>query len=202
MWAKRVKLYRQKSGMPQEQLAEMFGVDVRSVRRWEAGTAMPSLAVRKKLLSAPVPAMASASVAGFAEIIRSSPKFTALLSDRHEIIAASASYEARMLRVHGPDWRDVPHLDRIKSPVQEIITATCDAHGGLDKMMRNGLSSLTHDFTFERDGRMVSMRFTSARLFVNHTDSVLIHASFGTDINDVRPDEPQITYLDEIMSSS
>jgi transcriptional regulator with XRE-family HTH domain len=202
MWSERIKLYRQKTGMPQEQLAEMFGVDVRSVRRWEAGTAMPSLAVRKKLLSAPVPAMASASVSGFAEIIRTSNKFTALLSDQHEIIAASASYEGRMLRVHGPDWRDVPHLDRIKSPVQDIITATCDTHGGLEKMMRNGLSSLTHDFTFERDGRTVSMRFTSARLFVNHKDSVLIHTSFGTNINDVRPDEPQITYLDEIMSSS
>lgn len=199
MWAARVRAYRNRTGLSQERLAEMFGVDVRTVRRWEAGATRPTASVRKRLEIAPVPIMQNPSVTGFAQIVRAATGFVSLLDENHALLAWSESFRTRMERANGPGWREMSHLERIKSPAQEIITATCEKHGGLDKMMRAGLSALTHDFQYEYHGKPISMRFTSARLFVNSTESVLLHTSFGIAPDQAQPGDPLITYFDEIV---
>jgi transcriptional regulator with XRE-family HTH domain len=199
-WSERIRNYRRNSRLSQEALAELFGVDVRSVRRWEAGTSRPRDDVRAKLLRAPVPAVAQTTIDGLARIISTSSEFTVLLDDKFQVIASSASYDARMTRVHGPDWRGVPLLDRFYKPVAEVIDTSVTRHGGLQKMMRNGLSAMTHDFVMDRDGVEVTFRFTGARLFINASESVLINTSFGVEKSDIAYTEPLITYLDEIMT--
>jgi transcriptional regulator with XRE-family HTH domain len=199
-WSDRVRNYRLRSKLSQEALADLFGVDPRSVRRWEAGDSRPRDDVRAKLLRAPVPAVAQTTIDGLARIIASSSEFTVLLDDKYQVITSSPSYNARMTRVHGSDWRSVPLLDRFYKPVAEVIDASVTRHGGLQKMMQNGLSAMTHDFVMNRDGAEVTFRFTGARLFVSATDSVMIHTSFGVEKADIAFTEPLMTYLDEIMA--
>jgi transcriptional regulator with XRE-family HTH domain len=199
-WAQRVRSYRSKSQLTQEALADLFGVDVRSVRRWEAGSARPSAAVRSKLVRAPVQPIAVTSLAGFSSMIETSSAFSVLLDYDHNVITCSPSYEARMQRVLGPDWRSVPMFERFYRPISEQVQAACDRHGGLDRMMRQGLSSMTHDFVLQRNGAERAFRFTSARLFINAQESVSIHTSFGIDKSAASFTDPLITYLEEIRS--
>jgi transcriptional regulator with XRE-family HTH domain len=197
-WSDRIRGYRQRSGLTQEKLAEMFGVDARSVRRWEAGHSRPSEEVRTRLMRAPVPAMVRPDIAGFASVIRSSSAFTVLLDDNQDVIASSPSYNARMSRVHGPDWTALPQFERLYRPIADVIEDQCNQRGGLKKLMREGLSALTHDFLIERDGIEKALRFTSARLFVTPTESVHIHASFGIDRASAIHTRSLMTFLDEI----
>ncbi len=62
-WSQRVRNYRQRAGLTQEALAEMFAVEARTVRRWESGASRPPENVRAKLQRTPVPVVPKPALA-------------------------------------------------------------------------------------------------------------------------------------------
>jgi DNA-binding XRE family transcriptional regulator len=77
-WSQRVRQYRNRSGLTQAALAEMFGVEERTVRRWAGGVSRPPADVRVELQLAPVPAIPVPTSRSLKEFVRSSKEMMSL----------------------------------------------------------------------------------------------------------------------------
>jgi transcriptional regulator with XRE-family HTH domain len=198
-WAERILAYRKRSKISQEKAAQLFGVDVRTIRRWEAGKAAPTILVQAKLSATPVPLIKNPTYQGLVQLVETSPNF-ALLFDRDLIVLAnSPSHKEHMLKqygvdVVGSDWRRYcPAL------FQDII----DKHGGRHRMLADGFSSLSADFFRPAGERGGSISYsgrgthTSLRILPDTVIDLSVSVALPPEqvTNSVR-----VTYLDEIIT--
>jgi transcriptional regulator with XRE-family HTH domain len=200
-WAQRVRDYRAKSGLTQEALAALFGVDPRSVRRWEAGDVRPALVVRNRLLRSPVAIVKHPTTEAIAQLIAASSGFSCLLTTSRAVIASSPAYERRMIKAHGDGWQDLPFLTRLSPEIAATVEPCLTREGGMDAMLKRGLTAMTHDFLLPRHMGDTALRFTASRLFIDPCDSVLILTSYGVQKQQLTFQEPALTYIDEIVAT-
>jgi transcriptional regulator with XRE-family HTH domain len=204
-WGARIRSYRSRSGLTQEALAEAFGVEPRTIRRWEADASRPPDHVRKKLRMSPVMVMQRISLEGLRATVAMSPLNTVLMDDKYDVIDASPTYTGFMIRAHGPDWTKLNYLKQMPGYIAEQLHDTYAAAGGLQNILASGYSSVLNDFVFTDTMRAngkptVAMRGNGTRIFLGDGQCVFINTSHPISLDQVMFRKPQFTFLDEIMS--
>ena len=199
-WALRIRNYRERSGLTQDALAEMFLVDSRTVRRWEAGKTRPPLDVRRRLGRTHVPIIQTPVGSVLRDLVERSADGITLLDDDLKVLAQSARDIRWTVKHYGRDLRGEVFMPYLPSFFEELAAP----FGGWHGTVRAGLASLTCDFRMpvadagnaaDYSGRL---QYTVLRL----ADGVRVHLCVASKLQS--PDilhPPQLTFVDEIMSS-
>lgn len=102
-WSQRVRYYRARAGLTQEALAELFGVEPRTVRRWESGASRPPEDVRAKLQRAPVPVIPRAKMSSLKDFVSGAKGMISLYTPTLEVVAGSSVSTALFRTLYGGD---------------------------------------------------------------------------------------------------
>jgi transcriptional regulator with XRE-family HTH domain len=144
MWANWTKAFRVKHQLTQEGVADMLGVDPRTVRRWEAGQ-QPTKEARGRLESLIAPSPAHLMGDFLPVLLETSPDYIMLLDPEFKVLATSASHRRFMTAHHGIadvvglSWRRfVPHT----------YNDWIDSNGGTAGMLRNGFVSRRNPYSY------------------------------------------------------
>ncbi len=144
-WGLRIRSYRERAGLTQVQLADLFGVDDRTVRRWEAGVSRPPRSVREQLGRTPVPRILRPDIQSIATLVRQSSLGIMLLDSQLVVLAASA----RDIAWHQRHYCRDPTGSSFEPFIQQTPRTLLESAGGWRKAVASGLSSLTGDFQME-----------------------------------------------------
>jgi transcriptional regulator with XRE-family HTH domain len=198
-WSERIRGYRSRSGLTQEALADLFNVEPRTIRRWEAGASRPPLDIRQRLMRTRVPLIERADTSTLLRLVEMSTEGIMLLDDDLTILAMSPRERAWFMRQYGRDgintsWE--PHMP-------SFFHALLEEHGGWRALLQGGLSSLTSDFRMPRGDtgnaadHVGRAQYTILRL----ADGTRIHTSLSSTLPPDSPlQPPKLTFLDEIMA--
>ena len=129
--AMRVRVFRRENGLTQEHAATLFDVDVRSIRRWEAGASLPA-EVQARIRADN--RLTERMVEGAIAIVRHSVGMMVLLDDELVVIENSSPHKQRMgelfgIDIVGHDWH------RYMTP--ETLN-WLRAHGGVEGVRARG----------------------------------------------------------------
>jgi transcriptional regulator with XRE-family HTH domain len=196
-WSQRVRQYRNRSGLTQAALAEMFGVEERTVRRWEAGTSRPPADVRVKLQLAPVPAIPVPISRSLKEFVRSSKEMMSIYTPELKVIAASPPGAAQFAAMFGCEFDGVRLFDFLGNDMRQLITN----HGGWDRMVKNGLSSIAASIVVEKgtSGLAYDVPVQIAYTVLTMTDGERVHIGYTTMLREPAPFKPKITFGEELF---
>jgi hypothetical protein len=193
-WAERVRRYRANARLSQAGLAELFGVDARTVQRWEAGSTAPPKDIQVVLWRAPVPAIMSASVVGLAELVRSSTEIAFLFDASDRVIASSGSHTGMFRKLNGVDPVGVNWYDYVPDQFKDEVSR----QGGRENIYRRGYRTLTGDM---RSGSGVCWRVHQSLLVLDAGERVELCFSRRIDPSAFVGGRTVYVYADEIMSS-
>jgi transcriptional regulator with XRE-family HTH domain len=193
-WATRIRSWRKRSGLTQEAVADLFLVDVRTIRRWEKGTSQPPLDVRERLHRTCVPLIQRPEVSALAKVVSTSAIGTMLLDDKLTVVAMS---ERERLFWQAQTGQDL--LGKSWEPyIPKFFLELLDQHGGWRAAIKAGASSLTGDCRVPLpDGQVFTGRiqYTILRM----SDGTLIHNYLGQSLPESAVLEaPRVTFIDEI----
>ena len=198
-WHLRIRSYRLRSGLTQEQLADVFMVADRTVRRWENGQSQPPQHVRERLLRTHVPLIHRPEVAALRAMTETSSLGTMLMDEKLNIIAMSAREQQFWLRQYGQDLRG-QNWEPFSPPFFRTVFET---HGGWRSAIKSGASSLTCDFSIPMPGNDATglysgrVQYTILRM----SDGTHIHNYVATTLPAGAAQQPaRLTFIDEIES--
>jgi transcriptional regulator with XRE-family HTH domain len=136
MWSKRVRTYRQGSGLTQEQFAERCGVEPRTVQRWEAGKTTPPQCIQSMLTTGNRDVSLTPGASVIRSVVEASSDSAMLLDAKLNVLAASMHQRNWMRDTYGCDMLGV-HWPRYMSPFSRDLL---DKQGGLDRLVKGGLA--------------------------------------------------------------
>lgn len=196
-WSKRVRQYRSRSGLTQAALAEMFGVEERTVRRWESGVSRPPAEVRVKLQMTPVPVIPVPTSHGLKNFVRSHKEMVSLFTPQLKVIASSAPIAAQFAAMFGRELDGVQLFKFLGNDMSELIAA----HGGWDRMVKNGLSSIAGSMVIDKgtSGLAFDVPVRIAYTVLTMEDGERIHIGYTTMLNEAEPFRPRITFGEELF---
>lgn len=195
-WSQRVRQYRSRSGLTQAALAEMFGVEERTVRRWESGISRPPADVRVKLQLAPVPFIPKATSRGLKDFVRSHKEMVSLYTPQLKAIAASPQANAGFVAMFGREFEGVRLIDYLGQDMRQLI----DNHGGWDRMIANGLSSIATSMVVDKgtNGLAVDVPVKIAYTVLTMENGERIHIGYTTMLREAEPFKPKVTFGEEL----
>jgi DNA-binding XRE family transcriptional regulator len=198
-WSLRIRSYRSRSGLTQEALADLFDVEPRTIRRWEAGTYRPPLEIRRRLMRTRVPLVARADTSTLLRLVERSSEGIMLLDDDLTILAMSPRERTWFMRQYGRDGINTSWEPCMPTFFRSLL----EAQGGWRTLRHCGLSSLTSDFQMPRGDtgnaadHIGRVQYTILRL----ADGTRIHTSLSSTLPPGSPLQPaKLTFLDEIMA--
>jgi transcriptional regulator with XRE-family HTH domain len=197
-WAERIKNYRLRSKLTQEQLAELFMVEPRTISRWETGASQPPDSVRLKLRRTHVPLL-STPTGKAVEALVSDHGGAAMMYDMNLIVLAVSKQQRK--------WANLQYgFD----PIGQCWHAYMGDHflhmlakeGGYYQVVKRGLSSVTTDFQLKEGERGAKASYAGR---LNHTiirldDGQQVHLSIVTPLGMAVHTNPLMTFIDEIMA--
>jgi transcriptional regulator with XRE-family HTH domain len=198
-WAERVRKYRRRAGLTQEQLADLFLVEPRTIRRWEAGQTRPPLEVRQRLHRNAVPVLQRPEVAALTSLVTSSGEGMMLLDERLNVLAASARDRAWFQSQIGRDPVGLSLEPFLPVAIRDLL----GQYGGWEKAVQAGLASFATDFAMQRREIGNSSDFVGR---MQHTilrmgDGVRLHLSRSRTLEASQAlSAPELTFVDEIMT--
>lgn len=199
LWEGRTRVYRRRSGLSQEGLAELFGVTLRTVQRWEAGDSRPPLRIRNILTRNPVPPINAFSAQGLLALVATSPQHALLLNKDYRMIAISPALSAQ----YGMQFGKSLLGEDFKRYMPAMMRDAIEAAGGLTFIHDNGFATASSDFIREVGDAGATQRFagratqTALRIGREYYELSL---SFPIRVEDAKPTF-DIAYVDEIMQS-
>ncbi len=196
MWHVWVRAYRERNELTQEAASVMLGVDVRTIRRWEAGAAQPTATARKRLSQVLVPSPAHELGAQLKTLLEMSSDFIMLFDQDLHVVAQSTSHALHMHRQYGmasmvgQDWRRY---------MPAAFDATVADMGGPRGMIKNGFVSIRASFVRqagEKGGAVTSGGLSDHSLL--RLDGGVAHISITKSLHpdDVAPEPAVITFLE------
>jgi transcriptional regulator with XRE-family HTH domain len=200
-WSKRVRNYRRGSNLTQEQLATIFGVETRTVQRWEAGASRPTDRIQRELVRAPVPPIVWPTVRGLMSLVETSSEYVLLLDEKLRVLANSKSHKIRMMSQFGTDV--VGHEWTKYMP--QVFADMIEREGGRDAIYRRGYSSLTADYhrqINESSGNKFEAWGRAAQSVLRLDGGIRIELCMARDIpkEEYILGNPVITYIDDILA--
>ncbi|MGX5667968.1 helix-turn-helix domain-containing protein [Rhizobium daejeonense] len=131
--AARIKAFRKFSGLTQADLADQWGVSVRTLSRWERGEGRPAEWMRRELARS-VPPLEWPTAPAFKAMVENYPR-PALLWDSNLKVLASEKHHFRWaaragVELIGTDWHK--HLS-------EWVRDMLSDNGGFSSLIRNGM---------------------------------------------------------------
>jgi transcriptional regulator with XRE-family HTH domain len=197
-WAERIRNYRVRSKLTQEQLAELFMVEPRTISRWETGVSQPPESVRLKLRRTHVPLL-STPTGKAVESLVTDHRGSAMMYDMNLIVLAVSEQQRKWVQLQydmdpiGQSWH---------AYMGDHFLAMLAKEGGYHKVIKRGLSSVTTDFNL-REGERGSKANYAGRL--NHTiirldDGQQVHLSIVTPLGMAVHTNPLMTFIDEVMA--
>jgi transcriptional regulator with XRE-family HTH domain len=199
-WDIRIRNYRQRSGLTQEALADLFMVDARTIRRWEAGQTLPPLEVRRKLQRTRVPIINRPEAAVFKQLVATSTEGIMLLDDELTILAMSD----RELQWFQSQYGFDPRGRSWEPYIPHFFIPLLDRYGGWRATTRAGLSSITSDFRRHppETGRADVHNARAQYTILHMADGMRIHIAVSSTLPDTAElHPPKMTFIDEIMST-
>lgn len=195
-WSQRVRQYRGRSGLTQAALAEMFGVEERTVRRWEGGTSRPPAEVRIKLQMAPVPSLPRPTLRGLIDFVRAQKEMMSLYTPQLRVIAVSPPAAAQFAAMFGRDFNGVQLLDFLGSDMRQLISD----HGGWERMVKNGLSSIACSMVVEQgtNGLAFDAPVQIAYTVLTMEDGERVHIGYTTMLREPQLFKPKVTFGAEL----
>ena len=195
-WSQRVRQYRSRSGLTQAALAEMFGVEERTVRRWESGISRPPADVRIKLQMAPVPPMPLPTSRGLKDFVRSHKEMMSLYTPQLKVIAVSPPAAAQFAAMFGREFDGVQLFDYLGSDMKQLITN----HGGWDTMVNNGLSSIAASMVVDKgtSGLAYDVPVQIAYTVLTMEGGERVHIGYTTMLREPEPFKPKVTFGEEL----
>jgi transcriptional regulator with XRE-family HTH domain len=195
-WSQRVRYYRTRAGLTQEALAELFGVEPRTVRRWESGASRPPEDVRAKLQRAPVPVIPRATLGSLKDFVNGAKGIVSLYTPTLEVVAGSPMSTNLFRTLYGCDPIGVNILPYLGEDMQGIFAD----HGGIDRMNRNGLSSITADMHIDKgnNGAAVSATMRSAITVLTLEDGHKVQIAYVSMVDGKSNAAPCVTYGEEV----
>jgi transcriptional regulator with XRE-family HTH domain len=196
MWHVWVKAFRDRNDLTQDQAADMLGVDARTIRRWEAGTAEPTLATRTRLAHHIVPSPAHQLGEQLKSLLDLTSDFIMLFDQDLTVVAQSKSHQAHMALQYG-------HGDMVGKDWRRYMPATFDKFladlGGPRGMVTNGFVSIRSGFlrqAGEKGGAIASAGLSDHTLLrlpegIAHISVTRIMRPEGFTV-----DPPLLTFLD------
>lgn len=161
-WSSAVRHYRRVHCITQDQLADIFAVDTRTVRRWESGQSIPPMSVRDTVIMIDH----SAQYDMLAKLTSSSTEIMCLFDQDRRIIAASpALLQSARLSVS-----DVVGANYCRLFVPEHATGIIDRIDREGGYVKSGLSGFNvNTFRSQQDPngvRVMSTRYSQASISV------------------------------------
>lgn len=195
-WSQRVRYYRTRAGLTQEALAELFGVEPRTVRRWESGASRPPEDVRAKLQRAPVPVIPRATLGSLKDFVGGAKGLVSLYTPTLDVIAASPVSAHLFRTLYGSEPVGVNILPYLGEDLRNLFTD----HGGMDRMLRNGLSSITADMCVEKGnhGAAIEVTMRSAISVLTLEDGQKVQIAYSSMIDSKTDTRPCVTYGEEV----
>lgn len=196
-WSQRVRLYRARTGLTQAALAELFGVEERTVRRWESGISRPPADVRVKLQATPVPVIPQRTLRGLKDFVRSHKEMVSLFTPQLKVIASSAPVAAQFTAMFGRELDGVQLFQFLGSDMSELIAS----HGGWDRMVKNGLSSIAGSMVVDKgtSGLAFDVPVRIAYTVLTMEDNERVHIGYTTMLREAEPFRPKITFGEELF---
>lgn len=196
-WSQRVRQYRSRTGLTQAALAEMFGVEERTVRRWETGVSRPPADVRVKLEMAPVPYVPRPTLSALKDFVHSHNGMVSLYTPQLKVIAASPQANAGFVAMFGRAFEGVRLLDYLGSDMKQLI----ENHGGWDRMLANGLSSIATSMVVDKgtNGLAVDVPVKVAYTVLKMEDGERFHIGYTTMLGEAEPFKPKVTFGEELF---
>ena len=195
-WSQRVRQYRSRSGLTQAALAEMFGVEERTVRRWESGISRPPADVRVKLQMAPVPLMPRPTSRGLIDFVRAQKEMMSLYTPQLKVIAASPPAEAQFAAMFGRGFDGVQLFDYLGHDMKKLFAD----HGGWDRMVQNGLSSIARSMVVDKGthGLAHDVPVQIAYTVLTMEDGERVHIGYTTMLREPELFKPKVTFGAEL----
>jgi len=195
-WSQRVRQYRSRSGLTQAALAELFGVEERTVRRWESGISRPPAEVRVKLLMAPVPYIARPTLSALKDFVHAHNGMVSLYTPQLKAIAASPQANAGFVAMFGRDFAGVRLLDYLGNDMKQLI----ENHGGWDRMVANGLSSIATSMVVDKgtNGLAHDVPVQIAYTVLTMEDGERVHIGYTTMLREPELFKPKVTFGAEL----
>ena len=169
MWHVWVKSFRKKNNLTQDAAAEMLCVDVRTIRRWEAG-AYPSGSHVKRFEHILMPAADHRLAANIKPLLQVTGDLMIAFDIHGRVLGQSIAHKAHMHSLWG-DGGDVTGVMWFESKyVPENLKIGWHAVGRFEGRLKDGWVSLRTPFITERDGQIVN---------AGHADSTILRLADG-----------------------
>jgi transcriptional regulator with XRE-family HTH domain len=194
MWDAKVRQYRKARGLSQEKLADIFDVDVRTVRRWEGGVTKPCAVVRSEILTGVNETVFTPEVSVFRDLVETSTSDVMLLTADLRVIYASNSQRQWMFETYGVDCVDVEWA-RYMSPHTHSML---DVHGGLRSLVSNGLAHVESVYHLPKgaNGNLVQRTKSVKHTVLRIAGYGVLHLSCATPIGTgATITQPRISWL-------
>jgi transcriptional regulator with XRE-family HTH domain len=193
-WSLRIRSYRRRTGLTQEALAELFMVEPRTIRRWEAGHSQPPAKIRQRLTKTSVPAISRPEISVLREMVETSSQGITLLNDDLIVLAMSS----RDRQWFTSNFGQVPLQASIEHFIPPTVRDLVEPHGGWRRAIDAGLSSMMADFQIPGLASFAGrMQWTVLRL----GDGARIHTCVSKTLPSMSAPLPAtLTFIDEVRS--
>jgi transcriptional regulator with XRE-family HTH domain len=170
-----LKRYRQEMGLSQEDLAEMLGVDVTTVSRWERGFSLPSGETYVRVSNIIRPH--SGIDWQLRQIIETTPSMMQLFLPNTRVLAASPEFQ----RMQKMSASEVVGLYDIHDFPPALIEAH-EQHGGVEKLfstaqLSTGIHAWHATAPTNKTGRDIMLRFVSQRIMLDDGSPAIVSTS-------------------------
>lgn len=146
---------------------------------------------------APVPYIARPTLSAVKDFVRAYNGMVSLYTPQLNVIAASPQANAAFAAMFGRDFEGICLLDYLGQDIKQLI----ENHGGWDRMLANGLSSIATSMVVDKGthGLAADVPVKVAYTVLRMENGERFHIGYTTMLGAAEPFKPKVTFGEELF---